>query len=96
MIDKCYVAVLHPNRRQSVETVLWLALYKLSTLLYDTEALLQRLKISKDRPPQWWLNFAQKARFGHQENFMEVIQRLNFYDWALRMITKTFNRYWAI
>lgn len=84
--------IVHPDTRHSAEKVLWLALYKLSALLQDIENLLQRLKVTPDKPPQWWLNFAQKARFGHRESFGDLTQQLDFHAWALSMTTKTFHR----
>lgn len=86
------VGIVQPDGRAAAEKVLWLALNKLSALLHDIENLLQRLRVTPDKPPQWWLNFAQKARFGHQESFADLILQLDFHAWALRMTTKTFNR----
>lgn len=86
------VGIVQAHTRHSAEKVLWLALYKLSALLHDIENLLQRLKVTPDKPPQWWLNFAQKARFGHRESFGDLIQQLDFHAWALSMTTKTFHR----
>lgn len=83
---------MQADSRQSAENVLWLALYKLSALLHDIETLLQRLRVTPDKSAQWWQNFAQKARFGHQESFVDLIQQLDFHAWALSIITKTFNR----
>lgn len=88
----CLPAIVEGKARRSTEKVLWLSLFKLSTLLGDIEALLRRLNVSKDKQPQWWLNFANKARFGHQESFMDLIHRLDFHTYALHMTTRTFNR----
>ena len=83
----CLPAIIVEGKaRRSTEKVLWLSLFKLSTLLGDVEALLRRLNVSKDKQPQWWLNFANKTRFGHQESFMD------FHTYALHMTTRTFNR----
>ena len=79
--------------RQSASKVLWLALYRLSALFDDLENFLRRLKITQDRPPQWWSNFAHKARFGHSQTFVDLIQRSDFHIWALHTTTKTFNGY---
>lgn len=87
-----FVGIAQPDSRHTAEKVLSLALYKLSALLRDIEILLQRLKVTPDKPPQWWLNFAQKARFSHQQSFAELTQQLNFHVWALSMTIKTFNR----
>lgn len=80
------------DSRHSAEKIIWLALYRLSASLHDVEHLLRRLSVTKDKQPQWWLNFAQKTRFGHQESFTNLIQRLDFHVWALRMTLKTCNR----
>lgn len=84
--------IVEGKARRPTEKVLWLSLFKLSTLLGDVEALLRRLNVSKDKQPQWWLNFANKTRFGHQESFLDLIHRLDFHTYALHMTTRTFNR----
>lgn len=83
---------MQADSRHSAEQVLSLALDKLSALLHDIDNLLRRLKVTPDKPPQWWLNFAQKARFGHQESFADLTQQLDFHTWALSVTSKTFNR----
>jgi ubiquitin-protein ligase len=77
---------------RSMEKVWWLSLFKLSTVLDDIESLLRRLNVSQDKPAQWWWNLANKARFGHQESFLDVIHRLDFHHYALHMTIRTFNR----
>lgn len=79
--------------RQSASKVLWLALYRLSALFDEVESFLRRLKITQNRPPQWWFNFAQKARFGYSQTFLDLIQRADFHIWALHTTTRTFNGY---
>lgn len=85
--------LMDPAVRQSASKILWLAIYRLSALFDDIENFLCRLKITQDRPPQWWLNFAQKSRFGHSQTFVDLIQRSDFHIWAFHTTTRTFNGY---
>lgn len=79
--------------RESASQVLWLALYRLPALFHDIESFLCRSKITQNRSPQWWFNFAQQARFGHSQTFVDLIQRSDFHIWALHTTTRTFNGY---
>ena len=65
-----------------------LATHRLSAVLQEIKNFLLSLKVSKDKPAQWWSNFAQRARFGLKESFENLINKVEYHSWATIFVLK--------
>ncbi len=65
-----------------------LAIQRVDVVLQEIKSFLLSLRISKDKPAQWWSNFAQKARFGLKESFDNLIYKVEYHSWATISVLK--------
>ena len=70
------------------ERIVRLAIHRLDGVLREIKNFLLLHRISKDKPAQWWSNFAQRARFGFKATFENLINKVDYHSWATISVLK--------